>query len=115
MNAVPHIKFPALEDVLSYVDADKFPCAEEARSILLAETSLGNVVQAVGDAGCMPDETVVVIDFAQDTKQAYPQSEIKSWSGNMAYRCLKFLDKHNGALYVRFFFEKGDGEDDKRN
>ncbi len=101
MNVVPNMEFPTLEEVLAYVD--KFPCAKEARNVLLSETALGNVIQAVGDAGCMPDETIVVIDFTQDAKCDYPESVYKKWGDNKGYRFVNFSDKYNGNLYLRFF------------
>ena len=104
MNVVPHMKFPTLEEVLAYVD--KFPCVEKAREVLVNETSLGNVIQEIGDAGCMPDETVVVIDFEQDAKKEYLNGEIKELRNGIKYRFVKYLDDW-GALYIRFFIQKG--------
>ena len=102
MNVIPNMKYPEVEQVLAYM-SDKFPCAKEAEQLLLEETASGNVLMAVGDAGCMPDETVVVMDFAEDAKKEYPGSEIKALGNDSRYRFVKFLDKRNGVLYIRFF------------
>lgn len=104
MNTIPHLDFPSLEEVLVYVEKDKFPCSEQAKQILLEETAGGNVIQHVGDAGCMPDETLVYLDFAQDAKGDYPGSVHETWGKNQGYRFVKFLDRYHGALYLRFFY-----------
>ncbi|MBP3609794.1 MAG: hypothetical protein J6J42_05595 [Lachnospiraceae bacterium] len=102
MNVIPNMKYPEVEQILVCIN-DKFPCAKEAEQVILDETAHGNVLTAVGDAGCMPDETVVVLDFAEDAKKEYQGSEIKSWGKDKQYRFVRFLDKQNGVLYIRFF------------
>lgn len=69
MNAVPHIHFPTWEELEKY--RDTIPCYDEMKSIIMQEVEKGNVVVHIGDAGCMPQETIVIVDFAYEPMCEY--------------------------------------------
>ena len=69
MRAVPFIDFPTLKDLEKYKDT--IPAYDEMIRVIQAESRAGNMVVHIGDAGCMPSETMVVVDFAYAPTQVY--------------------------------------------
>lgn len=69
MNAVPFIDFPSLTDLEKY--KDKIPSYDRMISVIQSESRAGNIVVHIGDAGCMPSEAIVVVDFAYAPTQVY--------------------------------------------
>ena len=69
MNAVSHMDFPTLEELENYKDT--IPGYEEMIRIIQAEEEKGNVVVHIGDAGCMREETIVIVDFAYEPRCVY--------------------------------------------
>ena len=99
MNIIPYMNNPQLADVLKYVR--RFPCSIKAENIILNEISKGNTIINVGDAGCMPDETVVVIKFAEAAKEDYPEMKVVELRDGSSYKRLCFSD-NSGAVEFRF-------------
>lgn len=86
MNAVPHIDFPTLEELEKY--SSTIPSYAEMMGIIRAEIEKGNVVVNIGDAGCMPHETIVVVDFAYEPMCEYEKIKV---SKNMSAHPFKYL------------------------
>jgi len=63
MNAVPMIENPTLEEIREY--QGKIPCFELLEEVMSAEIAKGNRVVHIGDAGCHPSETAVILDFVE--------------------------------------------------
>lgn len=74
MNAVPYIHFPTLEELEKY--RDTIPGYDDIICIIRAEMAKGNVVVSIGDAGCMPQETLVIVDFAYEPKCEYENIKV---------------------------------------
>ncbi len=99
MRAVQSIDFPLLEDLEKYKYT--IPGYDEMISIIQAETAKGNIVIHIGDAGCMPQETIVVVDFAYEPKNDYDQIKTHSLSNNREYKYLISGDR-KGSLELVF-------------
>lgn len=98
MNAVPFMDNPKFSDILKY--KDKIPCFDKAERIITKEITMGNRIVHIGDAGCMPSETVVVIDFASEAKGAYAETKAGKWGGS-EYKYFVLCD-NKGALEFDF-------------
>lgn len=91
MNAVPYIKFPTLEDLEKYKDT--IPGFDDMISIIQAEEARGNVVVNIGDAGCMPQETLVIVDFAYEPKCEYENIKVCNMIKDHPYKYLMIRSK----------------------
>ena len=91
MRAVPYINFPTLEELEPY--KDKIPCYDKLKSIIQAETEKGNVVVHIGDAGCMPSETMVIVDFAYEPKCEYENIKVSRMLAAHPYKYLSIGDR----------------------
>lgn len=99
MNAVPHMDFPSLEDLEKYKDT--IPGYDEMISIIRAETAKGNRVVHIGDAAGMPQETIVVVDFAYEPKNDYDKIKVCRLKNGREYKYLIFSDR-KGGLEIEF-------------
>lgn len=91
MNAIPHMDFPTLELLEQYKDT--VPRYDEMIDIIQSETEQGNIVVHIGDAGGMPQETIVVVDFAYEPKCTYEKLKISRTISNHPYYYLSLYDK----------------------
>ena len=69
MNAVPHIAFPTMNELEKYKET--IPAYDAMITIIREETEKGNVVVNIGDAGGIPQETIVIVDFAYEARGEY--------------------------------------------
>ncbi len=99
MNAVPFMKKPEVSDILKY--REKIPAFDKAENIIAEETAKGNIVLHIGDAGCWPSETVVVIDFAEPPKGTYAGTKGKKLKDGREYQYLELGD-NKGGLEITF-------------
>ena len=97
MNAIPFLEQPELQEVLKY---NNIPCYEVAKKVISEETEKGNKILLVGDAGCHPSETCVVIDFAERPKYFYEDLK-EDTRANKRYPYLSYSD-NKGALQIIF-------------
>lgn len=86
MNAVPCIIFPTEADLEKYKDT--IPAYDEMIHIIRAEEEKGNVVVSIGDAGFMPQETYVVVDFAYEPRCEYDNLKVCTNIKNYPYKYL---------------------------
>lgn len=99
MKAVPHIDFPLLEDLEKY--RDTIPGYDEMISIILAESEKGNVVVHIGDAGEMPRETMVIVDFAYEPRCDYEKIKVFRRNAGFEYKYLITGDR-KGSTEIDF-------------
>ncbi len=97
MNAIPFLEQPELQEVLKYTN---IPCYEAAKKVISEETEKGNKILLVGDAGCHPSETWVVIDFSEKPKGVYEDLKEDTRS-TKRYPYLSYSD-NKGALHITF-------------
>ena len=98
MNAVPFIENPRVSDIQKY--REKIPCFDKAERIMAEEIAMGNSISHIGDIGCTPSETVVVIDFAEESKVNYLETKVGKWKGH-EYKYIVLCD-NKGALEFDF-------------
>lgn len=97
MNAIPFLTKPTAQEILKY---SRIPCYDDAQRIILAETEKNNEILLVGDAGCHPSETYVIIDFAEEPKNQYEKLKSSSY-GEVVHQYLSYSD-NRGALRINF-------------
>lgn len=88
MNAVPYIAFPTMEELEKYKDT--IPAYDAMIAIIREETEKGNVVVNIGDAGGMPQETIVIVDFAYEARGKYEKMKTHSY---LNYKYLTLGDR----------------------
>ena len=104
MNAIPFIDNPDVNEVLEHVRNGKHvPCPDRIREVILKEVAKGNVIINVGDAACHPSETCVIVMFAKEAQNNYPDLQRPR---NGTYQGLFFSD-NKGAVEIRFGKMKG--------
>lgn len=91
MNTVPFIDFPTLEELEKY--RDTIPSYSEMTDIIRKETKKGNVVVHIGDAGCMPNETMIIVDFAYEPMCEYKNIKVRKQMSAHPYKYLMLGDK----------------------
>lgn len=99
MKKVPCMKNPKVEDILIY--REKIPCFDKVEKIITEEITKGNKIVHIGDAGFLPDETYIVIDFADKPKSEYPGMQTAKWYGE-EYKYFSFSD-NKGAVSFNFY------------
>ncbi len=112
MNAIPYMEMPEVEEVLSYVKRDKFPCPKETEEIIQTEIAAGNTILVAIDAGCMPDETVVMIKFEKPASREYPGTKTITLEDGRVYKRVYLPDKYHGVMEFRFGRENKSGTTD---
>ncbi len=98
MNAVPFMENPKASDILTY--REKIPCFDRAERIIAEEIAKGNRILHIGDKGCMPSETIVVIDFESASKVDYEGMKVSKWGG-CEYKYFVLSD-NKGAIEFDF-------------
>lgn len=99
MKKIPMIKDPTITDIYTYKDI--FPCFDRVKKIIEDELAGGNSIALIGDAGCMPDETYIMIDFALMPKCDYPELRTEKWHGD-EYKYFSVFD-NKGAVCFNFY------------
>jgi len=97
MRAVPYIEFPTLEELEKYKDT--IPSYDEMIRIIQAEEEKGNVVVNIGDAGCMPSETIVIVDFAYEPKCEYENIKVSNMIARHPFKYLIIGDRKGDTRF----------------
>lgn len=99
MKAIPFMENPKVEELLEYIAY--IPCPVESKEIILSQAAEGNIIRDAGDAGCMPDETAIIIRYEKATKIAYKGIKVVTLKNGSTYQLLCLSD-NKGAVEFRF-------------
>ncbi len=96
---IHYMEFPTIGRIKQL--CDEIPQYEQVISILEKELEAGNVILNIGNAGTLPDETVVNIQFQEEPAEEY--FGLKDYG--TPYKRLFFSDNH-GCTYIWFGLKK---------
>lgn len=99
MKKVPCMKKPNINDIFVY--REMIPCFDKAEKIITEEVANGNTILHIGDAGFMPDETYIVVDFASAPKVDYPGIKTGKLTDGSEYKHFVLSD-NKGAVAFDF-------------
>lgn len=75
MKRIPNINNPSLEVIEEH--SINIPCYKMIKDILIEESNRGNRIIDIGNAGALPDETIIIIRFCLQSSEE-PQRRIYS-------------------------------------